>query len=120
MTEPVSRRQAQQQDGGDDPVTDEEAVAALRNGTVRIGCVRGMAIEDVPPSALIAIVRTALELDRRPPEERPAALPRSLPPEPWDGQQSRPRPECSMTEPVATPRPDKQRRAAELGPADDR
>ncbi len=60
MTEPVSRQQAQQQDGGDDPVTDEEAVAALRDGTVRIGCVRGMAFEDVPPSALIAIARTAL------------------------------------------------------------
>jgi len=110
MTEPVPRRQAQQQDGGDDPVTDEEAVAALRNGTVRIGCVRGMAIEDVPPSALIAIARTALELDRRPPEERPAALPRSLPSEPWDGQQSPPRTESPMTEPVATPQPDKRRR----------
>jgi len=69
-----------------------------------------MAIEDVPPSALIAIARTALELDRRPPEERPAALPRSLTSEPWDGQQSRPRAECPMTEPVATPRPDEQRR----------
>lgn len=110
MTEPVSRRQALQQDGGGDPVTDEEVVAALRNGTVRIGCVRGMAFEDVPPSALIAIVRTALELERRPPEESPAALSRSLSPEPWDGPQSRPRTESPMTEPVATPRPDKQRR----------
>jgi len=33
-----------------------------------------------------------------------------LPPEPWDGQQSRPRTESPMTEPVATPRPDKRRR----------
>ncbi len=110
MTEPVSRQQAQQQNGGDAPVTDEEAVAALRNGTVRIGCVRGMAIEDVPPSALIAIARTALELDRRPPEEKPAAPPRSLPSEPWNGQQSRPRTESPMTELVATPRPDTRRR----------
>jgi len=69
-----------------------------------------MAIEDVPPSALIAIACTALELDRRPPEERLAALPRSLPSEPWDGQQSRPRTGSPMTEPVATPRTDKRRR----------